>query len=531
MLVATLLPLVVGALLGFLLLFAMGANDVANALGTAVGSGALTLNGTRRDAHNRDGSAIYIDGRRGSGPCVARFIRRTLPLLAVAGVFEFAGAVLAGSHVTRGVGERLVSFGAARDSATASLGVLASSLLLVALGTACALPLSASHAVSAALVAIGAWRARVGGQAAAADVVVLHWTTIAWTALAWVLSPLVGGALGYLAYALATSRMVLAPMPAAEVAAMPVDAARDAGRDDDDAHADRDDDAMAEAVALRPAGMAALAGLVAGTLALFLLAAGPQAMRAMFGGSVAAPVAAVLSVAALAALVFWIMREQACSVAPLSTAADAIELDMLREDGRRVPSRQDPGQRSYGHAGGFRALMIVTACAIAFAHGGNDVANGTAPFLMLYRSHASSPQPSPPPSPPPSSTTAAIDGHALYAILAVGGVAIVLGLCLFGHAVIETVGRRIAKLDYCTGFAAQYAAAAAVLAASCVGLPVSTTQVVVSAVAGAAAAQGGVASTSASTLRRIVCAWLATIPAAAVAGILFSALFSAWYNR
>jgi PiT family inorganic phosphate transporter len=102
-------------------------------------------------------------------------------------------------------------------------------------------------------------------------------------------------------------------------------------------------------------------------------------------------------------------------------------------------------------------------------------------------------------------------------LLILGGSAILLGLTLFGYRVMQTVGFAIAKLDFATGLAAQTAAALCVLAATAAGLPVSTTQILVAAVAGAAYSQG--TSIQGRTVWRILLAWVLTIPVSAFVSV------------
>lgn len=136
-----------------------------------------------------------------------------------------------------------------------------------------------------------------------------------------------------------------------------------------------------------------------------------------------------------------------------------------------------------------------------------DVSNGIAPLvhIMAYVQNDRSGNSAASPSSVPTS------------LLALGGMAILLGLTLFGYRVMQTVGHAIAKLDFTTGLAAQTAAALCVLAATAAGLPVSTTQILVAAVAGAAYSQG--LPIQSRTVARILLAWVLTIPISALVSV------------
>jgi PiT family inorganic phosphate transporter len=91
--------------------------------------------------------------------------------------------------------------------------------------------------------------------------------------------------------------------------------------------------------------------------------------------------------------------------------------------------------------------------------------------------------------------------------------------------IVVTVGERIGKthLSYGQGAAAELVAAATIMAADQFGLPVSTTHVLSSGVAGTMAANGS--GLQWGTLRAIAMAWVLTLPvAAALSGILFAIL-------
>ena len=101
--------------------------------------------------------------------------------------------------------------------------------------------------------------------------------------------------------------------------------------------------------------------------------------------------------------------------------------------------------------------------------------------------------------------------------------AISLGTFTGGWRIIKTLGTRIIEMDPAQGFAAQGAGAAVILAASSVGYPLSTTHVISGGIMGAGAAKRfsavrwGVAG-------NIVCAWVLTLPAAAILGAITYAI-------
>ena len=97
-----------------------------------------------------------------------------------------------------------------------------------------------------------------------------------------------------------------------------------------------------------------------------------------------------------------------------------------------------------------------------------------------------------------------------------------LGTMVGWRRIVVTVGEKIGKahLTYGQGAAAELVAAATIAAADVYGLPVSTTQVLSSGIAGTMAANGS--GLQMATVRNIALAWVTTLPASiALAGALF----------
>ena len=151
------------------------------------------------------------------------------------------------------------------------------------------------------------------------------------------------------------------------------------------------------------------------------------------------------------------------------------------------------------HANGvFRRLQLFSSGFVAFSHGANDAQKTMAIITLALFSSGRLPEFIVP------------TWVALAAAIAIG-----LGTWAGGWRIIRTMGTRIVRMEPVDGFAAQTAAAAVIQLATTWGLPVSTTQVVSGAVMGAGATRR-FSAVRWGVARRIVWAWIFTIPASAV---------------
>src|SRR5215212_5913446 len=145
----------------------------------------------------------------------------------------------------------------------------------------------------------------------------------------------------------------------------------------------------------------------------------------------------------------------------------------------------------------FRRLQFFSSSFIAFSHGANDAQKTMAIITLALFSSGY------------LSKFAVPTWVALAAALAIG-----LGTWAGGWRIIRTMGTRIVRMQPVDGFAAQTVAAAVIQLATAWGLPVSTTQVVSGAVMGAGATRR-FSAVRWGVARRIVWAWIFTIPASA----------------
>ena len=125
----------------------------------------------------------------------------------------------------------------------------------------------------------------------------------------------------------------------------------------------------------------------------------------------------------------------------------------------------------------FAVLMALTACAMVFAHGSNDVALAVGPLSIIYSFVSDTGQPF------------HANSYPAWTIL-LGCVGVILGFLVYGRKVIETVGSSITSLTPSRAFAATLAAATTVVIANSTGIPVSATQTLVGAVLGVGLARG-----------------------------------------
>lgn len=148
----------------------------------------------------------------------------------------------------------------------------------------------------------------------------------------------------------------------------------------------------------------------------------------------------------------------------------------------------------------FSVLMAITACAMVFAHGSNDVAIAVGPvngvIHFVQNGHLTA------------------EKNDLSYILLAGCVGVILGLIMYGRKVIETVGQSITILTPSRAFAATLAAATTVVISTGTGIPVSATQTLVGAVLGVGLARG-IDALDLTVVRNIFMSWMITVPAAA----------------
>ena len=157
----------------------------------------------------------------------------------------------------------------------------------------------------------------------------------------------------------------------------------------------------------------------------------------------------------------------------------------------------------------FGRLQIVSAAYMAFSHGSNDAQKTMGVLTMALASYYG--------------WTGDQWQVPLWIILA-AATAMGLGTALGGWRIVRTMGLRVVELRPIDGFAAETAAATVIEVASRLGIPVSTTHVISSAILGV----GSTRSLSAvrwGIAGRIVSAWVITIPACiALAWIVYSVL-------
>jgi PiT family inorganic phosphate transporter len=154
----------------------------------------------------------------------------------------------------------------------------------------------------------------------------------------------------------------------------------------------------------------------------------------------------------------------------------------------------------------FAVLMALTACAMVFAHGSNDVALAVGPLTIIHSLVMHSHQ------------TFDANNYPAWIIL-LGCVGVVTGLLMYGRKVIETVGSSITALTPSRAFAATLAAATTVVVSTSIGIPVSATQTLVGAVLGVGLARG-IGALNLIVIRNIFMSWILTLPAASLLTIL-----------
>jgi phosphate/sulfate permease len=467
----TILILTLASIFGFYMAWNIGANDVANAMGTSVGSKCLTL----RQA------------------------------ILVAAIFEFAGAFLVGSHVTETVRKGMIDlsiFTTMEDGVNILMyGMLASLLaagVWLQVATYFGWPVSTTHSIVGAVVGFGVVAGGASGVA---------WGKIGQIVVSWVASPLLSGTIAFVTFTAIRRSIINVPDP--------VKATK----------------RWAPGFIFLVFAILTLVTLFKGLknlkldldMSQALLVAGGVGLVATMIGSVlirrvrvpedsqpdSGPSLAAISTD-LRAAARHIRKIRSVATTDVEQDVEGIQagLDTLlvkvRENEADIHTRAEFRfvEKVFGY------LQILSACFIAFAHGANDVANSIGPLAAVV--------------------SLATDGAAALTaktpvptwILGLGAVGIVLGLAIWGWRVIETIGTKITELTPSRAFAATFAAATTIVVASRLGIPISTTHTLVGAVFGVGLARG-MESLNRRVVRDIVTSWVVTLPAGAGMSIVF----------
>ena len=148
----------------------------------------------------------------------------------------------------------------------------------------------------------------------------------------------------------------------------------------------------------------------------------------------------------------------------------------------------------------FKRLQVLSAGYMAFAHGSND-AQKTMGIVTLALFSAG--------------VIGTTDVPTWVIVLA--ATAMSLGTAIGGWRIMHTMGHRVVQLEPIHGFAAESTAASVILGAAHLGMPVSTTHVISSAIMGVGASKG-MRGVRWGVARQILIAWVLTLPAAGVIG-------------
>ncbi|WP_237067574.1 inorganic phosphate transporter [Microbulbifer guangxiensis] len=408
--------LILACLFGFFMAWGVGANDVANAMGTSVGSRALTIK-----------QAILI-----------------------AMVFEFAGAYLAGGEVTSTIRKGIIDSEIFSEQPELLVYGMLSALLAAGtwllIASILGWPVSTTHSIVGAIV---------GFSAVGISVDAVAWGKVGSIVASWVVSPVLAGTISFLLFR-SVQRLIL-----------------------------NTEDPFANAKRYIPIYMFAVGWMIA----MVTLTKG---LKHVFkDANIQLNFLQDAGIAAIAGLIVM-----------------GIGVMMLK----RI--KRDPGKekdnRFYNVERVFAILMIFTACAMAFAHGSNDVANAVGPLAAVVNTVQMG--------------TVAAKATMPSWILLLGGLGIVVGLATYGFKVMATIGRKITELTPSRGFAAELGAAATVVLASGTGLPISTTHTLVGAVLGVGLARG-IGALNLRMITTIAASWVVTLPAGAGIAILFFFFF------
>jgi PiT family inorganic phosphate transporter len=456
----------IALIFGFYMAWSIGANDVANAMGTSVGSGALT-------------------------------VKRAVIL---ASVLEFGGAFFVGTHVSETIRKGIISpelfQGHPLDLAFGMMGALLAAAIWLQVASYFGWPVSTTHSIVGAVLGFGV----MYGGIEAAD-----WSEVSSIVASWVISPLLSGTIAFLIFTF-IRRLVYYNSDSVKMAkkvtpyivfvvffvltlAMVFKGLKNLNFDLNLFNA-----------SLIAAGI----GLVTSTISIFLvkrIKPVPTADRVV----VRQPDKVTQGLPKIIKKLSKISRDSSGDFQKrLQRILNDLELTSKEAMNGEIIERGSEEYRTVQRI--FVYLQILSAGFVAFAHGANDVANAVGPLAAVI-----------------SVLSTGIVGMKAAVplwVLGLGGVGIVIGLATWGWRVMLTIGKKITELTPTRGFCAEFAAATTIVIASKLGIPISTTHTLVGGVLGVGLARG-IGALNLRVVTNIIISWIVTIPAGALGAIVF----------
>lgn len=443
---------------GLYMAWSIGANDVANAMGTSVGSGALTL----------------------------------VQAVIIASILEFSGAYFFGSHVSSTIQSGIIDpeFFADRplDLVYGMLASLIGVGIWLQLATYFGWPVSTTHSIIGALIGFGAV---VGGVDA------VQWDTVGLIALSWIVSPLLGSILAFSLFTwlrnallyrnqpLDITKKVMPYLVFAVVMVLALFLFFDCCKN------------LHLPLTFSQALLVALAlGTASSFLTHFLIRKYVKIDLAPKPANHDPEMFMALEKAKRQLGNVHASGEQAMQLQSIIREMDDLKSSLSHPEEYAASNQEFRMIEKM-----FGALQILSACLMAFAHGANDVANAIGPLAAATEILKTG--------------TVHFRSQIPDWTLALGGFGIVLGLATWGWRVIETIGKKLTELTPTRGFVAEFSAAIIILCASRLGMPISTTHTLVGAVVGIGFARG-IEAINLSIVRDILLSWIITIPAGAL---------------
>ncbi len=474
---ASLIVLLTTIIFAVFMAFNIGGNDVANSFGTSVGAGTLSMK----------------------------------QALVVAAIFEVSGAVLAGGEVTDTVRSGIVDLGAIdhldpMDFAYIMMASLLGAAVWLLLATRMGWPVSTTHSIVGGIVGAAL---TVGFITGSGGWSMVQWSEVGMIAISWVLSPALGGVVAYLLYG-SIKRGILVYNEQADQRLEEIRKEKKElniqhkiafGNLSEEEQLALTDSMIRDSTTMREHGYTEEDLESDYYKKLHRINRSIDEVEAHHALDTWVPLlAAGGSIIISAMMLFKGLKNLNLELSSLGNflimGMIAAVVWMAVYIFSRTLKKQALSRSTFLL---FSWLQVFTASAFAFSHGSNDIANALGPFVAVLDVL--------------KTNSISEESAVALPVMVAMGVALIAGLWFIGRFVIRTVGSGLTKMHPASGFAAELSAAAVVMGASVLGLPVSSTHILIGAVLGV-----GLVNKDANwgLMKPIALAWVITLPAAAI---------------